>query len=171
MKKRNIDNILAGLTPKKREEMKQENIKHLKTVSTEYWLGVFVGEEIVRKTLPTLDIDLISTNNVIKVLDLDRSLYEEIYNELQNSVIDNEYNKDVWEKYMNFRRNIEKKYLLNTIIHQTKPMFIENMADFKLGIANALWNSDVCHYSCDVDKIDVKMDDNYYFLNITLVRE
>ena len=42
--------------------------------------------------------------------------------------------------------NIENKYLPQTLHILVPQLFPTDMVAFKKGLANALWNSDLCHY-------------------------
>ena len=54
-------------SPELDEGLKQKRIDRIKSMSLEYQLGFYVGEEIARNWLPTLAVDSIHSSKVISV--------------------------------------------------------------------------------------------------------
>jgi hypothetical protein len=49
-----FDDIFKRLTPEEMEKIKQERISYVKSLTSEFQLGLYVGEHIVNRFLPTL---------------------------------------------------------------------------------------------------------------------
>lgn len=162
--------ILKEITPKQIEKMRRERIESIKKMTPEYQLGLYVGEELVRRYLPTLDIDMIRTNNLIKVLPEEKEEHERL-----NDIWYNSYNsegqksEDNWKSLRENHKKLEDKYLPQELICRIDPINVVNEKEFKTGIANALWNSDLCHYKCSSpDDIEFWLDECAYFTVIKL---
>jgi hypothetical protein len=76
-----------------------------------------------------------------------------------------------WNKLQSFRKELIKKYLPHTFegyvlpkIHYTENF---NMSDFKKGIKDALWDSDVCYYKIENEN-DIEISEDEWFTKITL---
>ena len=73
MRKRHIPFI------NKEDYLEKQKQSFLNT-SIEYHLGCYVGEDIVKKTLPTLSCDSIQTNNIIQVTEEEHDKSFQLYN-------------------------------------------------------------------------------------------
>lgn len=185
------------LTPEKLEEMKQERLKDRASLSLASQLGYYVGEEIVRRYLPTISVDSIHTNTNISVTcaegdecrrlrDTWRNSREEarvrLNKELRESnpdiawwEIDNkvsEATETEWKALRAYHEMLEEKYLPKTVECHFSFLNVseENMQDFKEAIGGVLWDCDCSHYLVEPENIDVKADEDGYFTIITLKR-
>ena len=163
---------LKKLTPNQIEKMRKERIKEIKKMTPEYQLGLYVGDELVRRHLPTLEIDMIQTSNIIKVLPEEKEEHERL-----NGIWYKSYNTEgvdssgPWNELRENRKKLEGKYLPEELLCNIDPVNVLNEKEFKNGIANALWNSDLCHYKCSSpDDIEFWLDGNAYFTVIKLVK-
>ena len=170
-----LDRLMKELTPEKLEEMKQRRIANIKSRSMEYQLGAFVGEEIERRHLPSLDVDMIYTSNVIKVDPAEKAECERL-NEAwwaKRSMNSNEKEaSDIeWRALRDYHKMLEDKYLPKELVCHIQPVNYTDEEQFKLGIVRALWDSDICHYKCsEPSDVEVKLDDDAYFTIVTLKR-
>ena len=162
--------ILKELTPKQIEKMRKERIKEIEKMTPEYQLGLYVGEELVRRYLPTLDIDMVQTRNLIKVLPEEKEEHERL-----NGIWYKSYNTEgvdssgPWNELRENRKKLEDKYLPQELICRIDPINVTDEKEFKNGIANSLWHSDLCHYKCSsFDDIEFWLDEDAYFTVIKL---
>lgn len=145
-------------------------------LSLEFQLGHYIGDYIVEKFLPTLSTSA-STHTIIEVTKeeyaeyerLDKDWWEAIHpNGQANSNVDS--GKKEWNHLRAFVKMLEEKYLPKTLechIPRLSSVSEENMLKLKKGIANALWNSDVCCYSCNTEDIEISTEEDDFF---TIVR-
>lgn len=165
MRKRIFD-----ITPEDKERLKTKRLKQIKSLTAEYQLGVYVGEDIVRKKLPCLSIDMIHTKNVISVTPEEELRAKELNDTWYNNHKDGGDEDPNWLALRAFHKEMEDKYLPKSVECYFSPLNIDNMSEFKQGIRTSLWDCDICHYDIEEDNIDVKLTDDYYFTIITLKR-
>jgi len=143
-------------------------------------LGYYIGEYIIMTALPTLSCDFDQNRRTVNITDDEQKEYTKV-NELwykktlerdeksNKASIDNE-----WKERQKYRKYLTEKYISETIKCDI-PVLDENGIDIKLfkeGIAVALWDSDISHYSCDPNKIEIHFAENGFdFPYIKLVRE
>jgi hypothetical protein len=164
-----FDDILKSLTPEKREEIKQERISYVKSLTSEFQLGLYVGEHIVNRHLPTLSTDGIRTRNVIQVSEedvtenkrLDKDWFSTTrYGENNNGSENGD--KEKWNSYYQHNKMLEKKYLPNPLICYVGTLNIQDMDEFKKGLIQTLWDCDTCSYNLEKDNIKIYNDEGYY---------
>jgi hypothetical protein len=165
MRKRIFD-----ITPEDQERLKTKRLNQIKSLTAEYQLGVYVGEDIVRKKLPCLSIDMIHTKNVISVTPEEELRAKELNDTWYNNHKDGGDEDPNWLALRAFHKEMEDKYLPKSVECYFSPLNIDNMSEFKRGIKTSLWDCDICHYDIEEDNIDVKITDDYYFTIITLKR-
>jgi hypothetical protein len=161
-------------------ERKQKRLDSLKSTPVEYSLGFFIGEYILHTKLPTLDIDILTTRNIIptsqeerdKCKKLDEAWFDKVSeNSLLKEEEIREMTKKEWEDLQEFRDQVEKKYLPEKLECYVPPFYTENMNLVKEGIMNSLWGCDCSHYKCsDIEDIEIDFDFGYLFSKITLTR-
>lgn len=169
------------LTPERREELRQMSLKTRASWSLAYQLGVYVGEQIVDKHLPTLSVDGLQTRTNISVTcgegDECRRLQDIWYNKrtsIKGSETEqSEGSKEEWKALRAYHEMLEEKYLPKTIECHFGLLNIteEHMAEFKKGVGDSLWDCDCSHYSTKSEDITVQADDEGWFTNITLKRD
>jgi hypothetical protein len=168
-----LDQIMRELTPEKSEEMRLRRLANIKAMTMEYQLGWYVGEEIVRKYLPTLSVDMIQTRTVIEVDPAEKVECERL-NDIwfeKSQRLGQEGSSKEWKELRAYHEMLEAKYLPKEVICHIQPVNYIDEDQFKLGIVRALWDSDLCHYKCsDPSDVDVKLEDDAYFTKITLKR-
>lgn len=172
---------LFEITDEDRAKYKQRRLEHKNKLTLEYQLGLFIGEYIVDKFLPTLSVDSLTTKNNISVTcaegDEYRRLDDAWFNKRHSvkGATDKEKNdlsENEWKSYRAHHEMLIEKYLPKKL-----ECFIPllNVAENKLnelkqGISTALWDSDMSHYSTKIENIDIRDDENDYFTIITLKR-
>jgi hypothetical protein len=173
-KKRNriIDGILKDLTPEKLAEMKQRRLDNIKAMTMEYQIGWFVGDEIARRHLPSLDVDMIQTSRVIKVDLAEKARCQKLYDAWWTKrEHEKEESSTEWEALRAYHEMLEDKHLPKTLDCHIQAINYQDEEQLKLGIVRALWASDICHYSCsEPSDVEVKLDDEGYFTIVTLHR-
>lgn len=162
--------------------MRTKSRKLLKNLNTKkiindlnYDLGLMVGELIVNNHLPTLNTDMVNTNQIINVSDEETKKWVEISEKNFKRWLDNgmknkdeEYLKEFYEN-LKWYHLLEEKYLPETInvrINKIKPT---NLKDFKKGINDALWDCDFSHYTVNDDFFDIGHEAGWCSI-ITLTR-
>lgn len=117
-----------------------------------------IGEYIVLRYIPVLNISILKTNNVINVSEEDRLKYEMLDNIYRNKSNYGKNNaKDEWFNLLSFDHELEKKYLphiLECNLHYL--IDVENIIDLKAGIKCSLWDCDVCCYKIEPDDIIIE---------------
>lgn len=170
--------IFARLTPEKKEAIKKRMLEHRASLTLAYQLGHYVGEEIVRKFLPTLSVDSIHTRTNISVTCAEGDECRRLDNIWFNKTMEfhpydeaaKEATKKEWDESRAYHEMLEEKYLPKTVECHLRCLNIteENMKEFKEAIGHVLWNCDCSHYSTKPEDIDVKADEDGYFTIITL---
>jgi len=123
--------------------------------SVEEQLGYYIGEYIFHTKLPTLSCDMMHSRNVIKVTDEEEeecerlsNLHSKFYRENESS----EEQKKSWDDLMNYRKEIQKKYLPPTLDTYVDVLDVDDYKDIKEGIRISLWDCDLCHYEIAKDE-------------------
>lgn len=162
-----VERLMKRLTPEYRENMKKKRIEIKNSLTAMWQLGFYVGEYIVHNDLPTISVEA-GTRRVIPVSVEDENEYRNIekkwFIEYQKSEA-----KEEWESYQQYRQKLKKKYLPETLKCYVSVLNITNISEFKEGLINSLWNSDVCNYSLNPEDINIYDDDECYFTIIELV--
>lgn len=119
-------------------------------------LGHFVGEKIITYDLPTLSTDMLRTRNVIKVSDeltkiwkeKDAKWYEARTNNVNNGGNHEDSDKIFYENLEWYKINIENVYLKPELVIPIHNLYcIGNKELLLKGINDALWDSDLSHYT------------------------
>ena len=126
--------------------------------TSDWQLGYFVGEILVVRNLPSLSID----NNTLTVINVSDEETAE-YNKLSEAIykdgrIDGESKE--WKDYQAYRSFLKDKYLPKELVCHVNKVYLQSqdLSEFKKGLGNALWDSDVSNYSSKEEDIDVKLD-------------
>ena len=160
---------IFDITPEEHQEIINRRIKWIKDMTMEYQIGYYVGEQIVRKDLPCLDVDMIHTSRVINVTP-EELVEAERLNEVwyKDHTDDNGPN---WVALRAYHKELEDKYLPKVLVCHVDPINVVDMDEFKKGLRTSLWDCDMCHYNIrENSDIDVAYDEDYYFTIITLKR-
>jgi hypothetical protein len=166
-----LDKLLKEITPERSEEMKQRRLTAIKEMSVEFQLGCYVGDEIVRRFLPTLDIDMIQTNNLWKVTPAEKAEAERLNNDWFEKSQSNKPCSAEWKKLRAYHRQLEDKYLQDFLECRISPVNVNDETEFKRGVAHSLWHSDLSHYACSSpNDIGMRLSSDVYFTVITLRR-
>lgn len=159
------------------ERLRQRRLTALKKLSLAFQLGVYIGEEIVRRNLPTLSVDMIQSNNVINVSPEEeeehKRLEEEWWTKAVKSIhLVEDANGPEWTRLQEHRKVLEEKYLPKKVECYFDPINCEDELELKRGIVHALWHSDMSHYKCsEPEDVDVKLTEDVFFTVITIKRD
>jgi len=133
----------------------------MKKQSLEYQLGFHIGNYIVCQYLVVLDIDSLQTRNVINVSVDEKNKYEQLNDKWFNTVLFKELNStDNWKELRLFHNEMIKKYIPEELICYVDYFDVENMSEFKDGLEDSLWNSDLSHYSLN-EIVEISEDEKW----------
>ena len=137
--------------------------------SVAFHLGLYVGEYIIKKYLPTLSVDYVKTNNNISVTCSEGDEYRRLENlwfvkckdkvDKKETDIFFKNSRDYWHKLIEKYIPSELKCFIpnfNLELNETE------LLDFKEGISSSLWDSDCCHY--DILVTNIIFDGEYVIL-------
>ena len=163
-----LSDLLKSITPEMEEKWKQERMNYKKSLSIEYQLGYYVGLEIVHRYLPTLSTDMIQSNYVIEVSQMDSEENKRLEVEWFTTTkhggewdgkSDNG-NKERWDDLFDHNKMLEVKYLPHTLTCHMDVLNINDMKQFKEGIRTSLWDCDMCSYNIDIENIKIYDDED-----------
>ena len=158
-------------TPEWAEERRKKRILAIKSMSVEYQLGWYVGQEIARIHLPTLDVDMLHSERVIKVLPEEKAEAERLNSIWYEKSSKKEDTEKEWKDLRDYHKMLEDKYLPSTLECFVDPVNVNLEEYFKKGVASALWDCDYSHYKCSgPEDIEFELEEDAYFTKITLRR-
>lgn len=126
-------------------------------LSLNYQLGWYVGEYIYTHYLPTLNTDLLQSRHVVEVSDEDFIEHTRISNILSSTYgVNHDDNKSsaAFEDYKTFNHFLANKYLPKILECNVPKVLPTDMIKFKNGIIDSLWDTDLCSYHLEIDKIE-----------------
>ena len=161
-------------TPEYKERRLKKRIESKEKLTSEYQFGYYVGEDIVRRFLPTITTDSLLTRTQIKVSDEDSEENKRLHDlwwesGKYGSNPDDLVNKENWGLYHQHNKMLEKKYLPNPLKCHIDLLNIRNEEDFKDGLIHSLWNCDMCTYSLKPEDIKIYDDEDLWFTIIEFV--
>ena len=166
-----LHRFLEERTTEQKEERRQQRIAKIKATSMEYQLGTYVGELIARDQLPTLSTDWIQSQNVIEVTPEESKKVEELEMNWQKSHEASTPTNTEWEELITYRQTLEEKYLPEVLECYIQPVNVEDEEQFKKGVADGIWDSDLSHYECSgPEDVTFRLDDQAMFTVVTLKR-
>lgn len=151
--------------PAWKEEMKRKRAEYKESLTAEYQLGYFVGEDVIHRYLPTLNVEG-GTLKEISVTSEEQRKYnrltKEWYDKCKLEKDGNTNSKDEWNEYQSFRKELIEKYLPNPLVCHERIINIRNMNEFKEGFIFSLWDCDCCNYSLEPEDIEIYEDGDYF---------
>ena len=116
-----------------------------------YQLGMYVGEYITLKYLPTLTTDSLRTHTQISVSEEDIEKHKRVQETLSKAWFKRKGNKEVntkveFESYKNLNNELAKKYLPEKLECLIPKIYPTNIDKFKEGLMDQLWDTDLSHY-------------------------
>lgn len=126
----------------------------MKKLSLEFQLGYHIGECIICRYLPTLNTDVLKTRNVIDVTPEEFNKHKKLDEKWISKTFEKETDSDIeWENLKNYQQELVNKYIPEKLECYVEYFHVNDIDQLKQGIANSLWDSDLSHYSCNVDDI------------------
>lgn len=114
-----------------------------------YQLGVYVGEYITTKYLPTLSTDMLKTYTEIQVSQQDAERHKEVDEALSKT---RKYNggdgnsEQAFAAYKALNNELARKYLSQKLECLVPKVYPTDMNLFKEGLQDQLWDTDLSHY-------------------------
>ncbi len=164
--------VLPRLTPEEKAKMdvRQEEWME-KNYTIGYQLGIYIGEYIVARYLPTLSTDGWQSRSVIQVSEeetLELKRLEDIWYVKGN--VDKSGAKLEWNELQIYRAMLEDKYLphvLKCYVHNLR-VDETTLVDVKKGIQSSLWDCDMCAYHCSPNDIQITKEDGFTTISLLL---
>ncbi len=134
-------------------------------------LGYYIGEYIVHHYLPTLSCgDIPQSNNLIEVSEEEVEEYEKLNRiwfksalvERSNGTLEGD--SEEWKALQKFNKIVKEKYIPEKLECPLPILVLDelNVDLFKKGLAFALWDCDMSHYSCDPEDIEIVLPKKKY---------
>ena len=120
------------------------NIKDLN-----YQLGLYVGEYITRRFLPTLSTDMLKTHTIVEVSEEDAERHRIVDEALVKTYDwsgDQGDTKEAFAIYKALNEELAKKYLSEKLDCLVPKIYPTDMDVFKEGLKDQLWDTDLSHY-------------------------
>jgi hypothetical protein len=137
------------------EDLIKKRMEEISSLTLEYQLGWYVGESIV-PSLECLDIDPIPNERITYISSEEKDHYIGLYNSWSSKTNENESSHEEWNALMEYVDEMVDKYLPSEQEYLVRAVNVTDEMGFKEGIADSLYNSDVCHFDCDgPDDIEV----------------
>jgi len=111
-----------------------------------YQLGMYVGEHITLKYLPTLSTDSVKSYVEIEVSEEDTERHEQVHNALKDAWDKRESSEEAFNIYKALNNELARKYLSEKLECMVPKIYPTNMDKFKEGLKDQLWNTDLSHY-------------------------
>jgi hypothetical protein len=165
MKSENIDKIMIEIKRNlKRKPRKRKTIRH---ISRNFLIGMYIGEIIVLRYLPTLSTDIFKSRKVIKVSDEDATRHRIVYNAWYATESQEGYS-EAWETLKSLEKELILKYLPERLKCYVIDIPSSGLEEIKSGIIDSLWNSDICNYSCNREDIHINVKESKVTLKLQL---
>ena len=119
-----------------------------------YQLGLYVAGYIVSNHLPTLSTDSLKTRNIINVSPEETAIWEEMdakWYDLAMNDSDIESATKMFNENRKWYKQLEEKYLKDTLRVPVPRVIPSNMRQFSKGIKEGLWDSHLSHYWIEKD--------------------
>lgn len=114
-----------------------------------YQLGMYVGEHITLKYLPTLSTDFLKTYTEIQVSEEDDERHTTVSEALQKTYRTRGGARGGKEEFAAFKAlndELAKKYLPEKLECMVPKIYPTDLATFKEGLYDQLWDTDLSHY-------------------------
>lgn len=111
-----------------------------------YQLGIYVGEHITFKYLPTLSTDAIKSYVEIEVSQFDTKRHEQVYDALKDAWDKKQPSEEAFSVYKALNNELARKYLSQKLECMVPKLYPTDMDKFKEGLKDQLWDTDLSHY-------------------------
>ena len=123
---------------------REPNIKDLN-----YQLGLYVGEYITRRFLPTLSTDMLKTHTIVEVSEEDAERHRIVDKALHSTWKINRGSENIvkeFEAFKTLNNELARKYLSEKLDCLVPKVYPTDMDTFKEGLKDQLWDTDLSHY-------------------------
>lgn len=152
----------SSILERLRKEAEKRPFKPRKKHSIESQLGFYIGEYILMRFLPTLDIYHHDSARTIHVGEEEKIEYDRLEKKWFDERVGGETLKENWVNLIKYQHMLEEKYLPHKLFMYV-PFFDipeENLSEVKEGIRSVLWDSDICNYHIGSnDDIEIIIDE------------
>lgn len=148
--------------------------------SSDYYLGKLVGQFIFHKYLPTLSIDMLKSPTVITVSDEEKAEVDRLHQLLSDSYEDGtepptkyglkKTTEMAHKNWIGCINKLAEKYLPEKLHCRFEGIEVSNLKDFKDGLVDYLWNTDLSWYMPD-DDFWVEVGKHSWFSEVILTRK
>ncbi len=130
--------------------------------SLTYAMGLQVGDDLSRH-LPTLTLDAAGGPRATSVTYGERKNFDELEdNWMYKWKQGTKEHNDAWGELLSFHYEMVHKYLPKEFkYHNTNLPQDIDIETFKGGLSEAIWQSDISWYTCNVEDIQMTYDDKY----------
>ena len=114
-----------------------------------YQLGLYVGEFITRRYLPTLSTDMLKTHTIVQVSEEDAERHKVVDEALIKTYDWNRgdgNSKEAFETFKALNNELATKYLSEKLECLVPKIYPTDMDTFKQGLKDQLWDTDLSHY-------------------------
>lgn len=128
--------------------------------TADYYLGKLVGQIIYHLYLPTLSVNMLKSPTVIQVTEEETAEAERL-NQLLNNTYYDATPKDKWgnkestriahKNWIDYINELGRKYLPEKLHCRFERIDVVDMAEFKDGLREYLWNTDLSWYDVEDD--------------------
>jgi hypothetical protein len=122
-----------------------------------YQLGLYVGEHIVMKYLPTLSIDGLKSNVVIDVTPEEAAEHERLNQEWFSHYMADDCQQR-FKLLRDYADSLVIKYLKPELKVMVPKVYPLNMEKFKKGVEQSIWDCDMSHYVLAEDFFEQTID-------------
>jgi len=110
-----------------------------------YQLGMYVGEYITFKYLPTLSTDMLRTHTTVEVSEEDSEKHKQIHDVLVKSYASGN-SDEKFNEFRNFNEILARKYLPEKLKCMVPKVTFTNEKMFLEGLKHQIWDTDLSWY-------------------------
>jgi hypothetical protein len=146
----------------------------------DYYLGTLVGQIIFLRYLPTISVDSLQSPTVIDVSEDEKKEVDRLHQLLIESYEDDTKPETKWgvkksteiahKNWIGVINKLAEKYLPQKLHCRFERIEISNITDFKNGLIDYLWNTDLSWYMPE-DDFWVEVGKHSWFSEVILTRK
>jgi hypothetical protein len=148
--------------------------------TADYYLGKLVGQLIFYTRLPTLNVDMLKSPTIIDVSEDEKREVDRLHQLISDTYEDDTEPETKWGvkqsteiAHKNWIGEINKladKYLPEKLHYRFDRIEINNIKEFKDGLADYLWGTDLSWYRAE-DDFWVEVGNSSWFSEVILTRK
>jgi len=146
----------------------------------DYYLGTLVGQIIFLRYLPTISVDSLQSPTVISVSEDEKKEVDRLHQLLGDAYYDDTKPETEWgvkksteiahKNWIGEINKLAEKYLPHKLHCRFERIEISNIKDFKDGLIDYLWNTDLSWYMPE-DDFWVEVGKHSWFSEVILTRK